>query len=96
MALRSDPDRRDARRHRTGWRTATTELDALFKLQATQVDFSQRQQTFYKITKLIFDKVYWLGFWQDPDIWAVGPQLQNVKISGATPFYNIIEWDLTE
>ncbi len=72
------------------------ELDALFKLQATQVDFSQRQQTFYKITKLIFDKVYFLGYWQDPDIWAVGPRLQNVKISGATPFFNIIEWDMTQ
>ena len=72
------------------------ELDSLFAQQATQVDFNERQQTFYKITKLIFDKVYFLGYWQDPDIWAVGPRLQNVKLSGATPFYNVREWDLTQ
>lgn len=72
------------------------ELDQLFKDQAVQVDFSQRQQTFFKITKLIYDKVYWLGYWWDPDIWAIGPNLQNVKLSGATPFYQIIEWELTE
>jgi peptide/nickel transport system substrate-binding protein len=81
----------------TNWMAnCDTELDQLFKDQATQVDFSQRQQTFYKITKLIYDKVYWLGYWWDPDIWAVGPKLQNVKISGATPFYNIMEWDLAQ
>jgi peptide/nickel transport system substrate-binding protein len=81
----------------TNWMAnCDTELDQLFKDQATQVDFNQRQQTFHKITKLIFDKVYWLGYWWDPDIWAVGPKLQNVKISGATPFFNIIEWDLTQ
>jgi peptide/nickel transport system substrate-binding protein len=72
------------------------ELDGLFALQRTQVDIAQRQATFHTITKLIFDKVYWLGYWQDPDIWAIGPRLKNVKISGATPFYNIIEWELTQ
>jgi len=68
------------------------ELEALFKKELTQVDFAQRQQTFYQITRMIFEKVYWLGIWQDPDIWALGPRLQNVKLSGATPFFNIIEW----
>jgi peptide/nickel transport system substrate-binding protein len=81
----------------TNWMAVCDEeLDGLFKLQATQSDFAQRQQSFYQITKLIFDKVYWLGYWQDPDIWAVGPKLQNVKLSGATPFYSIIEWDMTQ
>ena len=72
------------------------ELDTLFTEQAKQVDLKQRQETFYKISKLMFDKVYWLGLWQDPDIWAVGSRLQNVKLSGKTPFYNIAEWDLTQ
>jgi len=81
----------------TNWQAVCdSELDALFKLEQTQVDFAQRQQTFYQITRMIYEKVYWLGFWQDPDIWAVGPRLQNVKLSGATPFFNIIEWDLTQ
>jgi peptide/nickel transport system substrate-binding protein len=72
------------------------DLDQLFKLQTTQVDFSQRQQTFYKITKMIYDKVYFFGLWQDPDQWAVGKRLLNVKIGGSTPFFNITEWDLSQ
>jgi peptide/nickel transport system substrate-binding protein len=71
------------------------ELEALFKQEITQVDFAERQQTFFQITRYIFENVYWLGVWQDPDSFAVGPRLQNVKISGATPFFNIREWDLT-
>lgn len=70
------------------------ELDALFQQQATQVDFNARVETFHKITKLMYDQVYWLSIWLDPDIWAVGGRLANVKLSGATPFYNIGEWDL--
>ncbi len=70
------------------------DLDALFQKQATQVDFAERQKTFQQITKMIFDKVYWLGLWQDPDIWGVNKRLQNVKFSGTTPFFNITEWDL--
>jgi peptide/nickel transport system substrate-binding protein len=71
------------------------DLESLFQKQATQVDFNERQQTFYQITKMIFDKVYWLGLWQDPDWYAISSRLQNVKISGAVPcFYNIAEWDL--
>ena len=70
------------------------ELDSLFQLQSTQVDFAERQQTFYKISKLIFDKAYLVGIWQDPDLFGVSGRLTNVKISGATPFFNIMEWDL--
>ncbi|HET92174.1 MAG TPA: peptide ABC transporter substrate-binding protein [Chloroflexi bacterium] len=72
------------------------ELDALFQLQVTQVDFEERQQTFYQITRKIFEEALWVGLWQDPDIFAIGPRLKNVKLSGATPFFNIQEWDLTE
>jgi len=71
------------------------ELDALFKLEATQTDFATRQQTFYKITQMIYDKAYWIGLWQDPDQWAVSSKLSGVKISGTTPFYNITEWQVT-
>jgi peptide/nickel transport system substrate-binding protein len=72
------------------------ELDRLMQLQATQVDFPSRQKTFQELTKLVYDKVYWLGLWQDPDSWAIGSRLNGVKISGTTPFFNIIEWDLAE
>jgi peptide/nickel transport system substrate-binding protein len=81
----------------TNWQAVCdSELDALFEKELTQVDATQRQQTFYQITRMIFEQVYFLGLWQDPDIWAVGPRLQNVKLSGATPFFNVIEWDLAQ
>ena len=72
------------------------ELDSLFTLQATQVNPAERQKTFERINQIFYDEVVWLGMWQDPDLWAIGPRLQNVKLSGVTPFYNITEWDLTE
>lgn len=72
------------------------ELDGLFQLQATQVNPDERQQTFHKISRIVYEKVYWLGLWEDPDIWAVGARLQNVRLSGATPFFNIIEWDISQ
>jgi peptide/nickel transport system substrate-binding protein len=72
------------------------ELDALFQKQATQVDFNERQQTLYQITRHIFDQAYWIGLWQDPDLFGFSDRMQNIKISGATPFYNVIEWDISQ
>jgi peptide/nickel transport system substrate-binding protein len=72
------------------------DLDALFVKQASQVDFAERQKTFLEITKMIFDKAYWIGVWQDPDIFGIGKRLLNVKISGGTPFFNVAEWDLAQ
>jgi peptide/nickel transport system substrate-binding protein len=72
------------------------ELDALIKLQVTQLDATERQKTIQKINQIFHDKVYWLGLWQDPDIWAYDSKLQNVKFSGVTPFFNIMEWDITQ
>ncbi len=71
-------------------------LEEFFTKQATQVDFAERQQTFYQITKYLFDNVYWLGLWEDPDLFGVSSRLLNVKISGATPLFNVAEWDLAQ
>jgi len=79
----------------TNYMGCDEKLDALFTLQATQVDFAARQKSFYEITKYIYDQAYWVGIWQDPDLWAISQRLANVKLSGATPFFNIREWDLT-
>jgi peptide/nickel transport system substrate-binding protein len=76
-----------------GW--CDPDVDALFQAQASQVDFNTRQQTFYQISRLIYDNVYWLGLWQDPDLFGIGSRLQNVKVSGAVPFFNVFEWELT-
>jgi peptide/nickel transport system substrate-binding protein len=70
------------------------QLDALIQLQSTQVDSAARQQTISQINQLFYDKVYWLGLWQDPDVWAVGSRLTGVKFSGVTPLFNIGEWDI--
>jgi len=70
------------------------ELQNLFELQKTQVSYNDRVETFHKISTIMYEKVYWLGIWQDPDIWAVSSRLANVKISGVTPFFNIGEWDI--
>ena len=70
------------------------ELDALFRLQATQIDFDERQQTLHEIGRIMYENIYWLGVWQDLDTWAVSERLTNVTISGATPFYSIAQWDV--
>lgn len=70
------------------------ELDQLFQLQTTQIDFEARQQTFWKISKIIFERVYFLGIWQDPDLWGLSSRLTGYRLSGATPFFNITEWDI--
>lgn len=72
------------------------ELDELFRLQATQIDFEERQQTFWRIGEIMYENVYWLGVWQDLDTWAVSARLENASISGADPFYNIAEWDISQ
>ena len=72
------------------------ELDALIQLQATQLDPNERQKTISKINQLFHDKVYWIGLWQDADVWIIGKRLGNPKISGVTPFFDIVHWDLTQ
>ena len=72
------------------------ELDALIEQQASQLDVTERQKTIEKINQIFHDKVYWLGLWQDPDIWVFDSKLQNVKFSGVTPLFNIMEWDMTQ
>ena len=69
-------------------------LDGLFQAQATEMDFAARQEILQEIGQLMYEEVYWLGVWQDPDVWALSERMTNVSISGATPFYNVAEWDI--
>ena len=71
-------------------------LDELFQRQLITISHEERVKIFQQITKYMHDQVYYLGLWDAPDIWVVGPRLTNVKFSGATPFYNIAEWDVEE
>jgi len=72
------------------------EVDQLLQQQAWQIDFQDRQRTLQKVSKLIFDKAYFVALWNDPDRWVAAPTLQNVSLSGITPFYNIHEWDIAQ
>jgi len=71
-------------------------LEDLFVKQETQVDFGERQQTFHQITKYIYDNAYWIGLWQDPDLFGFSNRMTNIRLSGATAFFNVAEWDVTE
>ncbi len=71
-------------------------LDGLFQTQDKQVDFTERQQTMYEITKYIYDNAFWIGLWQDPDLFGFNNRMTGVKMSGATPFFNIAEWDIKQ
>jgi len=70
------------------------ELDALFKAQINEADPDVRLQTLYQIEKIMYDQMYWLGLWRDPDLFGVNERVANVKLSGRTPFFNIAEWDI--
>ncbi len=72
------------------------ELDQLFREQRTLVDPEERAAVFHQIAQIMHDKVYWLGLYVDPDYWIVSPRVTGIKFSGATPFYNVMEWDLVE
>jgi peptide/nickel transport system substrate-binding protein len=70
------------------------ELDRLIQLQSTQVNPAERQESISKINQIFHDQVYWIGLWQDPDVWALGKRFGELKISGVTPFFDITNWDL--
>ncbi|MGH2619168.1 MAG: hypothetical protein ACRDHG_01180, partial [Anaerolineales bacterium] len=71
------------------------ELEALFQAEITETDPKARTGIFHEISRYMYEQVYWLGIWQDPDIWGVNARLANVRFSGITSFYNIAEWDVT-
>lgn len=70
------------------------ELDALMQEQVVTTDPAARIDLFHQITKYMHENVYYLGIWDDPDVWIVSPAITGYKFSGVTPFFNIAEWDL--
>jgi peptide/nickel transport system substrate-binding protein len=71
-------------------------LDGLLQQQATTIDTEARKAIVQEITRYIHDQVYWYGLYEDSDYWVLGPRLTGYKFSGITPFYNILEWDVTQ
>ena len=72
------------------------ELDALFRKAASTVDQQARIQVFHDIQQIMYDEVVWIGLFKDPDLWSISTRLTGVKFSGATPFWNVAEWELTQ
>lgn len=75
-------------------RYCNPEVDALFEQASQTVSFEERQQIFWQIAEIINNDAIWAGVWFDPDVWVVNSRVQNARISGATPFWNIGEWDV--
>ena len=69
-------------------------LDGLFLEQLETVDPDARIEIFHKITKYMHENVYYLGIWDDPDVWIMSPHITGYKFSGVTAFFNIAEWDI--
>jgi peptide/nickel transport system substrate-binding protein len=72
------------------------ELDALLGQQATAVDPEARKALYFQIEKIMYDDVVWIGMWKDPDLWSVSNRLKGVRLAGATPFWNVSDWDLAD
>jgi peptide/nickel transport system substrate-binding protein len=68
------------------------DLDELFARQAVTVDPDERIAIYEEIEKLLQEDMVWLGVWQDNDVWTVNNRLDNVRLSGADPFWNIGDW----
>jgi peptide/nickel transport system substrate-binding protein len=71
-------------------------LDALFQKQAVTVDDAERAAVFHEISSYMHENVYYLGIWEDPDVWIVNPRITDYLFSGVSPFFNIMDWDLVE
>ncbi len=71
-------------------------MDALLKEQATTLDLQKRIELYHQIAQIMYDEVIYVGMWLDPDLYSINTRLQNVKLSGAAPFWNCNEWSVSE
>lgn len=70
------------------------ELDELFAQQRQTVNFDDRVALFHEIDQRLFDTYVWQGIWFDADLWAHSARVLNSAMNGATPFWNVVAWDL--
>jgi peptide/nickel transport system substrate-binding protein len=70
------------------------DFEALLKKQATTLDTKARIDLYHQISQWMYDQVIYIGIWKDPDLWSINTRLQNVKLSGADPFWNSHEWSV--
>ncbi len=68
------------------------DLDKLLKEQAITLDREKRIDLYHQIEKIMYDEYIYVGIWLDPDLYSINKRLQNVTLSGATPFWNAADW----
>jgi len=71
------------------------DLDKLLKEQAVTLDRNKRIDLYHQIEKIMYDEYIYVGIWLDPDLYSINKRLQNVTLSGATPFWNAADWTVT-
>lgn len=69
------------------------QLETLLKEQAVTLDTEKRIELYYQIAQIMYDEVYYIGIWLDPDLWSIHTSLTNVKLSGGSPFWNAADWE---
>jgi peptide/nickel transport system substrate-binding protein len=70
------------------------ELDGLFQQQAALADTEARRAIFFEIQQIMYDNVYWLPLWHDPDLWALSGTFENARLAPTTQFWNAANWDI--
>jgi len=71
-------------------------FEDLLKKQAATLDTKARIDLFHQISQWMYDNVIYIGIWKDPDLWSINKRLQNVKLSGAEPFWNAADWTVAQ
>ncbi|MCC6188701.1 MAG: peptide ABC transporter substrate-binding protein [Anaerolineales bacterium] len=71
------------------------DLETLLDEQAVTADPQARRALYEQIQQIMFDEMIYVGIWKDPDLWSIHESIQNVRLSGPTPFWNAHEWTVT-
>ncbi len=72
------------------------ELDELFTQQTMTTDSQARLELFYQIDQIVNDNTFWVGLWEDPDVWVYNNRVTGLQLNGPNPFWNANEWDVTQ
>jgi peptide/nickel transport system substrate-binding protein len=71
------------------------DVDTLLNEQIKTVDRTKRIDLFHQIDQKLNDDYVWIGVWFDGDLWATNKRVVNARYSGADPFWNAVNWDLS-
>jgi peptide/nickel transport system substrate-binding protein len=70
-------------------------LSDLYIQQEQETDYDARVALFHEIDQMMHDAYIWVNVWFDADTWAVAPTL-SADVNGVTPFWDVVNWTVTE